>query len=68
MSLFRQGRYSGYLRPISYIIDLIIINGVAALYLFKSNDPTVFFIIISISWFLLSVYSRFYEVYRYTRP
>ncbi|RCW93558.1 exopolysaccharide biosynthesis polyprenyl glycosylphosphotransferase [Winogradskyella arenosi] len=68
MSLFKQGRYSGYLRPISYIIDLIIINGVAALYLFKSNDPTVFFIIISISWFLLSVYSRFYEVYRYTRP
>ena len=68
MSLFKQGRYSGYLRPISYIIDLIIINGVAVLYLFASKDPVIFSVIISISWILISVYSQFYEVYRYTRP
>ncbi|QNK76809.1 exopolysaccharide biosynthesis polyprenyl glycosylphosphotransferase [Winogradskyella sp. PAMC22761] len=68
MSLFKQGRYSGYLRPISYIIDLIIINGVAVLYLLKGNDPFIFLTLISISWFLISVYSSFYEVYRYTRP
>tara|TARA_R110002049_G_scaffold293010_2_gene477812 strand:- start:2129 stop:3484 length:1356 start_codon:yes stop_codon:yes gene_type:complete len=68
LSLFKQGRYSGYLRPISYIIDLIIINGVAVLYLFASKDPVIFSVIISISWILISVYSQFYEVYRYTRP
>ncbi|NRR91478.1 exopolysaccharide biosynthesis polyprenyl glycosylphosphotransferase [Winogradskyella undariae] len=68
MSLFKQGRYSGYLRPISYIIDLIIINGIAVLYLLKGNDPFIFLTLISVSWFLLSVYSSFYEVYRYTRP
>lgn len=68
MSLFKQGRYSGYLRPISYIIDLTIINGVAILYLFNGKDPFIFSIFISLGWVLLSVYSKFYEVYRYTRP
>ncbi|WP_405574699.1 exopolysaccharide biosynthesis polyprenyl glycosylphosphotransferase [Winogradskyella sp. Asnod2-B02-A] len=68
MSLFKQGRYSGYLRPISYIIDLSIINGVAVLYLLKGKDPFIFSAAISFSWVLLSVYSQFYEVYRYTRP
>ncbi|WP_439152083.1 undecaprenyl-phosphate glucose phosphotransferase [Winogradskyella sp.] len=68
MSLFKHGRYSGYLRPISYLIDLSVINVVAILYLLDAKDLLVFAIFISIGWVLLSVYSRFYEVYRYTRP
>nr|WP_256867575.1 exopolysaccharide biosynthesis polyprenyl glycosylphosphotransferase [Winogradskyella forsetii] len=52
----------------SYIIDLTIINGVAIFYLLKGKDPIVFSAVISLSWILLSVYSQFYEVYRYTRP
>lgn len=68
MSLFKHGRYSGYLRPISYLIDLTIINVIAVLFLFKGKDPFIFSIFISVGWFLLSVYSQFYEVYRYTRP
>lgn len=67
MSTFKQGRYSGYLRPISYAIDLTILNGLALLYFFKSIDPLLYISTISISWVLLSVYSKFYEVYRYTR-
>ncbi|WP_431133109.1 undecaprenyl-phosphate glucose phosphotransferase [Psychroserpens mesophilus] len=67
MSLFKQGRYSGYLRPISYLIDLSIINGLAILYFFKDIDPKMFVFFISLSWIILSIYSRFYEVYRYTR-
>ena len=67
MSLFKQGRYSGYLRPISYLIDLSIVNGLAILYFFKNIDPFVFIIFTSISWVTLSVYSKFYHVYRYTR-
>ncbi len=67
MSLFKQGRYSGYLRPISYLIDLSIINGLAILYFFKDIDPNVFVLVISISWIILSIYSKFYDVYRYTR-
>ncbi|MDC0007151.1 exopolysaccharide biosynthesis polyprenyl glycosylphosphotransferase [Winogradskyella sp.] len=74
MSLFKHGRYSGYLRPISYLIDLSIINSVAVLYLLSSNnilkpnDDLIFSAFISIGWILLSLYSKFYEVYRYTRP
>ncbi|WP_390622203.1 undecaprenyl-phosphate glucose phosphotransferase [Winogradskyella echinorum] len=68
MSLFKHGRYSGYLRPISYIIDLTIINGMAIYYLLNGKDLLIFSISISLGWLLLSVYSGFYEVYRYTRP
>ncbi|APY08493.1 undecaprenyl-phosphate glucose phosphotransferase [Winogradskyella sp. J14-2] len=68
MSLFKHGRYSGYLRPISYFIDLSIINGIGFLYLLPNQNPFIFSIFISIGWVLLSVYSKFYEVYRYTRP
>ncbi|MFP4844596.1 exopolysaccharide biosynthesis polyprenyl glycosylphosphotransferase [Winogradskyella sp. PE311] len=68
MSLFKHGRYSGYLRPISYILDLSIINGIAIIYLIQGKDPIIFTLFISIGWVLLSVYSKFYEVYRYTRP
>lgn len=67
MSLFKQGRYSRYLRPISYIIDLTIINGLGILYFFKDVDAVVFIPTISIAWILLSLASNFYEVYRYTR-
>ncbi|TXD83946.1 exopolysaccharide biosynthesis polyprenyl glycosylphosphotransferase [Subsaximicrobium wynnwilliamsii] len=67
MSLFKQGRYSGYLRPISYLIDLSILNGFAILYFFKTIDPVVFIAFASISWIILSIYSSFYEVYRFTR-
>lgn len=67
MSLFKQGRYSGYLRPISYLIDLSIINGLAILYFFKNIDPVVFIIVISLAWVVLSIFSKFYEVYRFTR-
>lgn len=67
LSLFKQGRYSGYLRPISYLIDLSIVNGFAILYFFKNIDPVVFVAFASASWIILSIYSNFYEVYRFTR-
>ncbi|WP_040252915.1 undecaprenyl-phosphate glucose phosphotransferase [Psychroserpens mesophilus] len=67
MSLFKQGRYSGYLRPISYLIDLSIINGLAIFYFFKDIDPKMFILFVSVSWIILSIYSGFYGVYRYTR-
>ncbi|MCD2258226.1 undecaprenyl-phosphate glucose phosphotransferase [Psychroserpens luteolus] len=67
MSLFKQGRYSGYLRPISYLIDLSIVNGLAILYFFQNTDPIIFIVFALVSWVTLSVYSKFYDVYRYTR-
>ena len=66
--MFKQGRYSGYLRPISYTIDLAIVIGMAVAYLLKGNSPYIFIIFISTGWVLLSMYTKFYQVYRYTTP
>ncbi|MGJ5642989.1 undecaprenyl-phosphate glucose phosphotransferase [Formosa sp. S-31] len=68
MNSFKQGRYSGYLRPISYTIDLGIINGLALLFFFKNVNPFLFIPLVSCTWIILSIYSKFYEVYRFTRP
>jgi len=67
LGTIKQGRYSVYLRPISYLIDLSIINGLALSYFFKGVEPLKFVLIISTSWIILSIFSKFYGVYRYTR-
>ena len=67
MSLFKHGRYSGYLRPISYLIDLVIINALALLYFFTDVAPLTYSLFISASWITLSIAAKFYDVYRYTR-
>ncbi len=67
MGTFKHGRYSGYLRPISYLIDLSIINGLGVLFFFKDISATAFVSIISLSWIIISIASKFYEVYRYSR-
>ena len=67
MSLFKHGRYSGFLRPISYGIDLLVINILAIQFFFHDISPILFVSYISITWVILSLGSNFYEVYRYTR-
>jgi len=63
----KTGRYSGYIRPFSYLIDLIIIN-VLAFYIVPFHTNEVFYsLIISVSWFSFATYLGFYEVYRYTK-
>jgi putative colanic acid biosynthesis UDP-glucose lipid carrier transferase len=63
----KTGRYSGYIRPFSYLIDLIIIN-VLAVYIFPfHNNQIVYSISISFAWFIIAAYLGFYEVYRYTK-
>ncbi len=67
MSLFKHGRYSGYLRPIAYLIDLSIINGLATQYFFTNIESIGFISFLSLAWIILSITSKFYDVYRYTR-
>jgi putative colanic acid biosynthesis UDP-glucose lipid carrier transferase len=63
----KTGRYSGYIRPFSYLIDLIIVN-VLAIYImpFHSN-PIYYSFFISFAWIVIGFYLGFYEVYRYTK-
>lgn len=64
--IFKRGRYSGYLRPISYIVDLIIIGYFSFGIISEKSDILYFFIYISFSWIVSTLLSNFYEIYRYT--
>ncbi|MFC7356130.1 exopolysaccharide biosynthesis polyprenyl glycosylphosphotransferase [Jejudonia soesokkakensis] len=64
--IFKTGRYSGFLRPISYIIDLVIIHLFAAPFFDTTFDYLTYIIFISLAWIILSVKSNFYEIYRFT--
>lgn len=63
----RTGRYSGYIRPFSYILDLIIINILAYFLLPESLNQIGYHIFVSISWIVIAWNIGFYEVYRYTK-
>jgi putative colanic acid biosysnthesis UDP-glucose lipid carrier transferase len=63
----KTGRYSGYIRPFSYLIDLIIIN-VLAVYIFPFHSNAISYAFFtSFAWFSIAIYLGFYEVYRYTK-
>ena len=64
--IFQRGRYSGFLRPISYALDLVLIF-LLAYYFF--DEKLVYFqyiIFVTIGWVILSLKSNFYEIYRFT--
>ncbi len=63
----RQGRYSKFLRPISYFIDLLAVNGFGYLAFFENAQGLNFFLSASLSWIVLATVTQFYEVYRFTR-
>ncbi len=63
----KTGRYSGYIRPFSYLIDLAIINVLAFYIFFFHSNEIVYSILISFAWFVIAFYLGFYEVYRYTK-
>ena len=65
MSLFKQGRYSGFIKPISYVADLVLINTFGLL-CFEDIYPLSFLLFISFGWVITSLVSSFYEVHRFS--
>ncbi|ESU24184.1 wcaJ protein [Flavobacterium enshiense DK69] len=63
----QTGRYSGYLRPFSYLLDLMIINVLAVFLLLASSTEYYYHGFISVSWIIIAWNVDFYEVYRYTK-
>lgn len=61
------GRFSVYIRPFSYILDLIIINFLAYNLLINSLNGFYYHFFISFSWVVISWNVGFYEVYRFTK-
>lgn len=62
----RTGRYSGYIRPSLYVIDILLIIILAYFFLDFGKHTLVFTVLISITWIFSALKSGFYEVYRYT--
>jgi len=63
----KTGRYSAYIRPFSYVLDLAIINLFAFLFLSDVVFSSYFAVFISLSWIIISLNIGFYEVYRFTK-
>lgn len=63
----KQGRYSIFLRPIAYLIDLAIILVFALQFQFSIVNYGYYVIFTSVGWLFLSFNSRFYKIYRYTK-
>lgn len=61
------GRFSVYIRPFSYVLDLIIINFLAYNLLINSLNGFYYHFFISFSWVVISWNVGFYEVYRFTK-
>ncbi|THD32810.1 exopolysaccharide biosynthesis polyprenyl glycosylphosphotransferase [uncultured Flavobacterium sp.] len=63
----KTGRYSGYIRPFSYVLDLIIINILANFLLPETLNLIGYHLFVSVSWLIIAWNIGFYEVYRYTK-
>ncbi|WP_224485301.1 undecaprenyl-phosphate glucose phosphotransferase [Robertkochia aurantiaca] len=60
-------RFSGFLKPISYAIDLSVILLLAYFLPIRLHNPILFFFYLTFSWIVISVRNHFYEVERYTK-
>jgi len=63
---YRDGRYSSLIRPISYLIDLVVIIYGSAFFFLNSFDTLSFSIFIGICWIVVSMQLGFYQIHRNT--
>lgn len=63
------GRYSKYIRPISILFDLIAITALS-LYFFRDLglNPLYYLTYQTVSWILIAIIVRYYEIFRFTTP
>jgi len=61
------GRYSKYLRPITITFDLIVLVIFGIWLLPDSFQVTYFYLYLAFSWIVISITTKFYQVYRFTK-
>ena len=61
------GRYSKYLRPITITFDLIVLVIFGVWLLPDSFQATYFYLYLAFSWIVISITTKFYQVYRFTK-
>ncbi|WP_282054003.1 exopolysaccharide biosynthesis polyprenyl glycosylphosphotransferase [Maribacter luteus] len=65
--IFKKGRYSGFIHPISLVLDLFIINAFAYILPILFEFPLLFHGYITITWTILSFKTKFYEINRFAK-
>ena len=64
---FKRGRYSGFIRPILYVVDTAFLT-LFVLYNFPVIENEEYFIAFLIfGWFITAFFARYYNVYRFTK-
>lgn len=63
----KTGRYSVYIRPIQIILDLVIINFLVIVCMRAAMSNIGYHVLLSFFWLIVSYYSGYYEVYRYSK-
>ena len=63
----KTGRYSGYIRPIIIFLDLLIVNLLVLLLMRSAMSNFGYHSILSVFWLVISYYSGYYEVYRFSK-
>lgn len=62
--IFKQGRYSGFIKPITYLFDLIVITAVLLNSTLYVKIQCQFLLYLFVSWTILSLISKFYQIKR----
>ena len=63
----KAGRYSIYIRPIQIVLDLIVINLLVLICMRSAMSNIGYHLLLSLFWLIISYYSGYYEVYRYSK-
>lgn len=65
---FKRGRYSGFIRPILYIVDISLLT-LCVVFCLKSPDQQFeyFLPFLILGWLLTSFFTGYYNVYRFTK-
>ncbi len=67
MIKFGQHRFSNLITPLSYLVDLAILNLFAHVFPINLRDVLVFHVYISVCWIIIAIWAEFYQVFRYTK-
>ena len=65
--LIREGRYSFMINPLSYLIDLFVINILATVLPLQFQFPLLFHTYISLGWIIIALSTEFYRIHRYSK-
>jgi len=69
MTSAQTGRYSKYIRPISVLLDLLVITVFCFFFFKELNINGLYYVAYqTVAWFLIAYFVKFYEVYRFTTP